>query len=654
MLTDVSLEKRGSEASEFSPIQNSAIPASQTSTQSLTPPSETFQADGNTNRPNQPSYFIKEQKISDDGYNWRKYGQKQAKGSEKPRSYYECTYPGCPTTKEVERSLDGHVTEIMYMGTHSHPKPLPTRRSSSQSTQPPFSSTAYWENPDQLASMACSEKGQQDSLASMRDEDVEENTQISNPAGDDDGSEPEAKRLRGENEYEGYSSSGNRTLRECRVVVRTTSEIDILDDGYRWQKYGQKVVKGNANPRSYYKCTNIGCPVRKHVERSSHDMRTLITTYEGQHNHDVPAAVAEERKTEVSTVDAKGNFCQKLPSAKKKKNLKGSLSERLSSRIGGIAYLPQAFMVSFIAPSRYIYNVELSPILSLGMESEFDISGSDEVSDSASVGESETDGTSSIDDFQSEPGTIECFEALGNRRQRDGRIGRYDCVDGGKRLDPAKEAEQGVYLQFQETAKLRPLLSSGRGTAVSLGTGSGSSSRRGTTNTSRSSRADPDEDSDSASVGDSKIDGTSSIDDFWSEMGNAECLEAMGNRRQTRDRRIGHYGSVDGGKTTRIENRKKHKDEIGKPANQNNIVKMERIELSSLRNNKASRLGRDAASTFGKGSTSNSKRDIVSSSQSSTTLSSGMGTTKMGAILRSGTNKVQARPRPSLKHQGHD
>lgn len=42
--------------------------------------------------------------------------------------------------------------------------------------------------------------------------------------------------------------------------------------------------------RSYYKCTTIGCPVRKHVERASQDLRAVITTYEGKHNHDVPAA----------------------------------------------------------------------------------------------------------------------------------------------------------------------------------------------------------------------------------------------------------------------------------------------------------------------------------------------------------------------------
>jgi len=49
-------------------------------------------------------------------------------------------------------------------------------------------------------------------------------------------------------------------------VVQTTNEIDILDDAYRWCKYGQKMTKGNPNPRSYYKCTNVGCPMRKHVD----------------------------------------------------------------------------------------------------------------------------------------------------------------------------------------------------------------------------------------------------------------------------------------------------------------------------------------------------------------------------------------------------
>jgi WRKY transcription factor 2 len=66
---------------------------------------------------------------SEDGYNWRKYGQKQVKGSEYPRSYYKCTHPNCPVKKKVERSHEGHITEIIYKGAHNHPKPPPNRRS---------------------------------------------------------------------------------------------------------------------------------------------------------------------------------------------------------------------------------------------------------------------------------------------------------------------------------------------------------------------------------------------------------------------------------------------------------------------------------------------------------------------------------------------
>lgn len=68
-----------------------------------------------------------------DGYNWRKYGQKQVKGSESPRSYYKCTHPACPVKKKVERSLEGQIAEIVYNGEHNHPKPLPPRKLSSGS-----------------------------------------------------------------------------------------------------------------------------------------------------------------------------------------------------------------------------------------------------------------------------------------------------------------------------------------------------------------------------------------------------------------------------------------------------------------------------------------------------------------------------------------
>lgn len=75
----------------------------------------------------QSSSLITVDKPNDDGYNWRKYGQKQVKGSEFPRSYYKCTHPSCPVKKKVERSLDGQVTEIIYKGQHNHQPPQSKR-----------------------------------------------------------------------------------------------------------------------------------------------------------------------------------------------------------------------------------------------------------------------------------------------------------------------------------------------------------------------------------------------------------------------------------------------------------------------------------------------------------------------------------------------
>uniref|UniRef100_A0A5B6YX51 Putative WRKY transcription factor 4 n=1 Tax=Davidia involucrata TaxID=16924 RepID=A0A5B6YX51_DAVIN len=63
-----------------------------------------------------------------DGYNWRKYGQKQVKASEYPRSYYKCTHLNCPVKKKVERNLDGQITEIVYKAQHNHELPQPSRR----------------------------------------------------------------------------------------------------------------------------------------------------------------------------------------------------------------------------------------------------------------------------------------------------------------------------------------------------------------------------------------------------------------------------------------------------------------------------------------------------------------------------------------------
>jgi len=42
---------------------------------------------------------------------------------------------------------------------------------------------------------------------------------------------------------------GRRKVREPRFCFKTMSDVDVLDDGYKWRKYGQKVVKNTQHPR---------------------------------------------------------------------------------------------------------------------------------------------------------------------------------------------------------------------------------------------------------------------------------------------------------------------------------------------------------------------------------------------------------------------
>ncbi|KAL7142540.1 hypothetical protein ABFS83_08G130200 [Erythranthe nasuta] len=83
---------------------------------------------------------------------------------------------------------------------------------------------------------------------------------------------------------------GEKKEKQQKVAFMTKSEVDHLEDGYRWRKYGQKAVKNSPYP-SYYRCTTQKCPVKKRVERSFQDPSIVITTYEGQHNHHLPASL---------------------------------------------------------------------------------------------------------------------------------------------------------------------------------------------------------------------------------------------------------------------------------------------------------------------------------------------------------------------------
>ncbi|KAE8692862.1 Sensory transduction histidine kinase, putative isoform 1 [Hibiscus syriacus] len=255
-----------------------------------------------------------------DGYNWRKYGQKQVKGGEYPRSYYKCTHPNCPVKKKVERSLDGQIAEIVYKGEHNHSKPQPAKRNSPQGVGFSSDGTSQDANNIPLWSNNYSERNEgSESRVENRNEvglyippayqgkaplpyeyvmtgavnaggTFETSVGLSGECeeGNKDGADDESRSKRRRNENQ---SSEVGTLGECiqepRVEVHSCTDSKIIGDGFRWRKYGQKVVKGNPYP-SYYSCTNLKCNVRKHVERASDDPRAFITTYEGKHNHKMP------------------------------------------------------------------------------------------------------------------------------------------------------------------------------------------------------------------------------------------------------------------------------------------------------------------------------------------------------------------------------
>ncbi|KAG1342020.1 putative WRKY transcription factor 4 [Cocos nucifera] len=132
--------------------QNTSSPINATPTQEMS--TLTSNTDNNTfesaegshsEQRSQPTALIIE-KPADDGYNWRKYGQKMVKGSEYPRSYYKCTHPDCRVTKKIERSVDGQIIAIIYRGQHKHQRPQPNKHAKGVGASP-SGSNEWNENP---------------------------------------------------------------------------------------------------------------------------------------------------------------------------------------------------------------------------------------------------------------------------------------------------------------------------------------------------------------------------------------------------------------------------------------------------------------------------------------------------------------------------
>ncbi|XP_039053564.1 WRKY transcription factor 71-like [Hibiscus syriacus] len=126
-----------------------------------------------------------------------------------------------------------------------------------------------------ISSVYCSSNEDEDSSTGKKDKQ---------PKASEDQGDDKSKKVN-------KATKKEKRQKEPRFAFLTNSEIDNLEDGYRWRKYGQKAVKNSPFPRSYYRCTSPKCGVKKRVERSFQDPSVVITTYEGKHDHHIPTTL---------------------------------------------------------------------------------------------------------------------------------------------------------------------------------------------------------------------------------------------------------------------------------------------------------------------------------------------------------------------------
>ncbi|CAH2077412.1 unnamed protein product, partial [Thlaspi arvense] len=237
-----------------------------------------------------------------DGYNWRKYGQKQVKSPKGSRSYYRCTYSDC-CAKKIECSSDsGNVIEVVNKGSHSHEPPRknsfsPREIRAASVISPVSVDKTIVEELEIVPSGSDPSASTKDNICQSLTID-ERKRHFENEAVEEQ--EPKRRqieltrspllfvcfRLKKDNSQS--SDSVSKPGKKHKFVVHAAGDVGISGDGYRWRKYGQKMVKGNPNPRNYYRCTSAGCPVRKHIETAAENTTAVVITYKGVHNHDMP------------------------------------------------------------------------------------------------------------------------------------------------------------------------------------------------------------------------------------------------------------------------------------------------------------------------------------------------------------------------------
>ncbi|CAI0427514.1 unnamed protein product [Linum tenue] len=241
--------------------------------------------------------------VTPDGYNWRKYGQKQVKSPNGSRSYYRCTHSDC-FAKKIECSDHcGHVIQIVNKGMHSHDPPR--KSNSKRVSRMPASSGRI--SGDVITEHAIRLKESDPATPSKELTEkkfiIADRKRLS-PSGSSETDKGQLKEehtcvpeppKRVKKDDLDCSRALTKPGKKPKFVVHAAVDVGISADGYRWRKYGQKMVKGNTHPRNYYRCTSAGCPVRKHIETVADNSSAVIITYKGIHDHDKPVPKKRHR-----------------------------------------------------------------------------------------------------------------------------------------------------------------------------------------------------------------------------------------------------------------------------------------------------------------------------------------------------------------------
>ncbi|KAB1227727.1 putative WRKY transcription factor 57 [Morella rubra] len=82
--------------------------------------------------------------LPEDGYQWKKYGQKFIRNIGKVRSYFKCQRSNCTAKKRAEWSTsEPDNIRVVYEGVHSHALPAPESGSSRPGTDSSLNANQY-------------------------------------------------------------------------------------------------------------------------------------------------------------------------------------------------------------------------------------------------------------------------------------------------------------------------------------------------------------------------------------------------------------------------------------------------------------------------------------------------------------------------------